>query len=272
MTTHGSTLPANDRTAPPGAPAAPAGVGSTRRGLLHWAAALGGGTLLTACGSSTSPAAPAAAPERPDRISDPEQALELLRAGNARFSAHPEQHTTHPAAHRLRIAEGQHPFAIVLSCADSRVPPELVFDQDLGDLFVVRTAGQVVAPPVLGSIQYGVEHLHVPLIVVLGHESCGAVGATLEAVRTGSAPSGTAIDSLVEAIRPAAEQALAETDADSGSEADEAQHLAEAVRLNVAAEVAQLSADPLLAEAVDGGHLRVVGATYDLHEGTVTFL
>ncbi len=256
--------------------ALPAQRGTSRRGMFRWGASLGGGALLAACGatgprtdpgSTGSPAAPGAVHERPEQISDPEQALELLREGNARFTAHPEHHTGHPAEHRLRIAGGQHPFAIVLSCADSRVPPELVFDQDLGDLFVVRTAGQVLAPPVLGSIQYGVEHLHVPLLVVLGHEGCGAVKATLEALESGSAASGTAIDSLVEAIRPAAEQALA----DAGPGADEEHRLAEAVRLNVAGEVAQLSADPLLAEAVEAGRLRVVGATYDLHDGAVTF-
>ncbi|WP_432496332.1 carbonic anhydrase [Kineococcus auxinigenes] len=237
---------------------------TTRRGLLRWGALLGGGALLTACGDGDEQVvAPGAVQERPEEITDPDQALELLRQGNARFTAAREQHTAHTVRRRLQVARGQHPFAIVLACADSRVPPELVFDQGLGDLFVVRTAGQVIAPPVLGSIQYGVEHLHVPLLVVLGHEGCGAVGATLEAVETGAASSGTAIDSLVEAIRPAVERARAA--------ADEEHVLAEAVRANVADEVAALSADPLLAEAVRAGRLRVVGATYDLDDGAVLF-
>ncbi|NAZ85631.1 carbonic anhydrase [Kineococcus indalonis] len=245
MNTGGTTLPEDDP-------------GATRRGVFRW------GALLSACDSTGASAAPAAVPERPERVSDPDEALELLRAGNARFVAAPEVHHAHPAAHRLHLAEGQHPFAIVLSCADSRVPPELVFDQDLGDLFTVRTAGQVVAPPVLGSLQYGVEHLHVPLLVVLGHEGCGAVKAALEAVEAGSAPSGTAVDSLVDAIRPAAERALAGV--------DEAHRLDEAVRLNVADGVAALEADPVLAGAVQAGRLRVVGATYDLQDGAVAFL
>ena len=245
---------------------------ATRRGLLRWGALLGGGALLSACGSDSvavvpgAPGKPGKPPHRPEEVTDPEQALQLLRAGNARFATAHARHPDATTAHRLHVAEGQHPFAIVLSCADSRVPPELVFDQGLGDLFVVRTAGQVSAPSVLGSIQYGVEHLHVPLLVVLGHEKCGAVSATLEAVQKGSAPSGTAIDSLVEAIRPAAERALA------GTSTDETHRLAEAVRFNVADEVAALAADPLLAAAVTAGHLRIVGATYDLHDGTVAFL
>ncbi|WP_432573898.1 carbonic anhydrase [Kineococcus sp. SYSU DK005] len=263
MKTEGSTLPARTRRTAAGGTAGAVEQGATRRGLFRWGAVLGGGTLLTACGTQRAPAAPAAQ-ERPERISDPDEALELLRRGNERFAAAPERHSAHTAAHRVRIASGQHPFAIVLSCADSRVPPELVFDQDLGDLFVVRTAGQVVAPPVLGSIQYGVEHLHVPLLVVLGHEGCGAVSATLEALQQGAGPSGTAIDSLVDAIRPAAQRALAG--------ADEAHRLGEAVRLNVLDGVSALAADPVLAEAVHAGRLRVVGATYDLQDGEVAFL
>ncbi|GAA4976045.1 carbonic anhydrase [Kineococcus glutinatus] len=259
MTFEGSTLPARTRTAGAGE-----GTGTTRRGLLGWATALGGGALLTACGTDDAPVVPGAAQQRPEEITDPDEALELLRQGNARFAAARAQHPDSTPARRRQVARGQHPFAIVLSCADSRVPPELVFDQGLGDLFVVRTAGQVLAPPVLGSIQYGVEHLHAPLLVVLGHERCGAVSATLEAVEKGSGPSGTAIDSLVDAIRPAAERALAGT--------DEAHRLAEAVRLNVGDGVAALAADPLLAGAVEAGHLRITGATYGLDDGAVAFL
>ncbi|WP_459646002.1 carbonic anhydrase, partial [Kineococcus sp. NUM-3379] len=213
MRTTGSTLPAHSRattTAPAPAPA-PDGAGSTRRGLLRWGAVLGGGALLTACGRGGPEVLPGAPHARPEEITDPDEALELLLQGNARFAAAHSQHRTHTAKRRLQVAEGQHPFATVLSCSDSRVPPELVFDQGLGDLFTVRTAGHVLAPPVLGTVQYGVEHLHVPLLVVLGHERCGAVSATLEAVQKGSAPTGTAVDSLVDAIRPAAEQALTTT-------------------------------------------------------------
>ena len=272
MTRQGSTLPARTSVATAAnttdtvsrSSVSDTGASTSRRGLLRWGALLGGGTLLAACGSGEGEVVAGAAPERPEEITDPDQALDLLRQGNARFVAAREQHTAHTIERRLHVASGQHPFAVVLACADSRVPPELVFDQGLGDLFVVRTAGQVLAPPVLGSIQYGVEHLHVPLILVLGHEKCGAVSATLEAVQTGAAATGTAIDSLVEAIRPAVERARA------GS--DEAHLLAEAVRCNVTGEVETLTTDPLLAEAVAAGHLRIAGATYDLDEGVVTFL
>ncbi|WP_432512714.1 carbonic anhydrase [Kineococcus sp. SYSU DK001] len=261
MNVRGSTLPARaaDRRTAGSAPDR----GTTRRGLLRWGALAGAGTVLTACASGGEPAGPGAPPGRPEVVDDPDQALELLREGNARFVTAHEQHTAGTLQRRVHVASAQHPFAIVLSCADSRVPPELVFDQGLGDLFVVRTAGQVLAPPVLGSIQYGVEHLHVPLVLVLGHENCGAVSATVDAVRHHSAASGTAIDSLVDAIRPAVERARAGT--------DETHLLAEAVRTNVAAEVSALAADPLLAHAVDAGHLRIVGATYDLDDGHVTF-
>ncbi|WP_432547621.1 carbonic anhydrase [Kineococcus sp. SYSU DK004] len=257
MTTHDHTASTTtSTTATAGAPA-----GTTRRHLFRWGAALGGAAAVTGCARSVSRAA---APARPEQVSDPAQALDLLREGNRRFSAAPERRTPISAHRREHLADGQHPFAAVLSCADSRVPPELVFDQGLGDLFVVRTAGHVVAPPVLGSLQYAVEHLHVPLVLVLGHSSCGAVSATLDAVRDASAPTGTAIDSLVEAIRPAAGRALTGPDPEH--------HLADAVRFNVAAGVDALSQDPLLGHAVGAGHLRVVGATYDLREGTVTFL
>ena len=236
-----------------------------RRGLLRWGALAGGGALLAACGS------PARAAEETstesgshEPITDPAVALQELQDGNARFVAGRVEHPAQSTARRAEVAEGQHPFAAVLSCADSRVPPELVFDRGLGDLFVVRTAGQVVADPVLGSIQYGVEHLHVPLLVVLGHSGCGAVKATLEAVQQNAPASGTGVDSLVEAIRPAAQEAL--------GTAAEASRLDVAVRLNVENIVASLGADPVLAAAVTEGRLRIVGATYSLEDGAVTFL
>ncbi|WP_432493118.1 carbonic anhydrase [Kineococcus gypseus] len=269
MSRGGTVLPASTGTSTTGGQAPEGAASTTRRGALRWAAAVGGGALGvgTSLGAGSAQAAGALHP-RPEQVSDPQQALELLRAGNARFAAHPQQHHGTTRARREALAEGQHPFAAVLSCADSRVPPELVFDQDLGDLFTVRTAGQVIAAPVLGSVQYGVEHLHTPLVVVLGHERCGAVKATLEAIASGAGPSGTAVDSLIEAIRPPALAAIEALGAGAPAEA----LLAEAVRRNVLAQVAALAADPVLAHAQAGGHLRVVGATYDLHEGTVTFL
>ena len=109
----------------------------------------------------------------------PEQAWDRLKDGNERFAAERSENPDLGAARRQQLVVGQHPFAAVLCCADSRVPPELLFNQGLGDIFVVRVAGNVSEPFVLGSIDYAVEHLHVPLIVVLGHEKCGAVTAAL---------------------------------------------------------------------------------------------
>ncbi|GAA4964302.1 carbonic anhydrase [Kineococcus glutinatus] len=189
---------------------------------------------------------------------DAAAALEELQRGNARFAAGAVEHPAQGVDRRAQLAGGQQPFAAVLSCADSRVPPELVFDRGLGELFVVRTAGQVLSPPVLGSLQYGVAHLGVPLLVVLGHSACGAVQATCDAVAAGAGPSGTAIDSLVDAIRPAAERAAA-----AGLDA--------AVRANVEDVVADLGGDELLAAAAAAGRLRIVGAVYDLATGEVTF-
>ena len=197
-------------------------------------------------------------------ISDPRTALEELRKGNARFVSDALEHPALGSERRSEVARGQQPFAAVLSCADSRVPAELVFDRGLGDLFVVRTAGQVVAEPVLGSLQYGVAVLGVPLLLVLGHTACGAVQAAVDAVASGAPASGTAIDSLVAAIRPAAEAALAQ---DGGTDA-----AAGAVRRNVEDRVASLRADAVLGAAVSDGRLEVVGGVYDLTTGVVTFL
>ncbi|MFN8081693.1 MAG: carbonic anhydrase [Kineosporiaceae bacterium] len=193
------------------------------------------------------------------------QARELLEQGNARFVAGSPERPDQTAARRTIVATGQHPFAAILSCADSRVPPEVLFDQGLGDLFVVRSAGQVVDKAVLGSLQYGAEHLKTPLIVVLGHSACGAVKATIEAVETKAKPSGTAIDDLVTAIKPAvleAEEVGAEGDAMVDA----------AVGINVEKTVEALKADAVLGEFVAKRELKVVGAVYSLTTGEVEWL
>ena len=116
----------------------------------------------------------------------PADAVARLKSGNAAFVAHPEEALPITAERRTQLAKGQTPFASVLSCADSRVPPEVIFHTSLGDLFVVRTAGQVSDHAVLASLEYAAEHLHVPVIVVMGHESCGAVKAAVETPPTTS--------------------------------------------------------------------------------------
>ena len=188
----------------------------------------------------------------------PASALAALTRGNRRYVAGRPAHPHQSSRLRHNLVKGQHPFAAVLSCADSRVPPELVFDEGLGDLFVVRVAGNVVDDAITGSLEYAAEHLHVPLIVVLGHTNCGAVDATIR----GGEPH-THIESLVNAIRPAVEQARTE----SGS------LLTNAVRDNVKLAVKQLrESQPILGKMLQDRKIEIVGAVYDLDKGTVEFL
>lgn len=187
-------------------------------------------------------------------------AMDRLKEGNKRYAGDGARHSNQTKARREEVAAGQHPFAVILGCADSRVPPELIFDQGLGDLFVHRVAGNIATEELIGSMEYAVEHLGVPLIVVLGHEKCGAVSATLGG---GEAPGH--IGSLVEAIRPVVEK-WRETSSDTPAVDD-------IVRANVLHVVEQLkSSEPILAEFVKEGKLAVVGARYDLEEGTVDFI
>lgn len=175
--------------------------------------------------------------------------------GNQRYVAKKPLHPNQSAERRAEIAKSQHPFAIVLGCSDSRVPPEVIFDQGLGDLFVIRVAGNIVDNAVLGSIEYAVEHLHPPLVMVLGHKKCGAVSA---AVAGGHAPGH--INSLVEAIMPAVERAR-----------NRAGDLVEnTVRINVDMAVGQLkSSEPILAQLSREGKLMIIGSRYDLETGAV---
>lgn len=194
-----------------------------------------------------------------------DSALRELMDGNKRYVA--GQSTRAPLtgdSRRAELANGQRPYAVVLSCSDSRVPPEIIFDKGLGELFVVRVAGNIADPVVLGSIEYAAEHLKSPLVVVLGHERCGAVTATVDA--KGKAPGN--ISSIVTAIRPAV------TEAKKTCPSQEKAELVEcAVAANVKHSEAQLTKKSrILKHLVDKGELRIVGATYDLDDGTVTFL
>ena len=189
----------------------------------------------------------------------PGEALARLKAGNQRFIGSQLQHPHQTAKRREELATSQHPFAIVLGCADSRTPPEVVFDQGLGDLFVLRVAGNVLNDETLGSIEYAVEHLGAQLIVVLGHERCGAVKAARETIAAKAKAPGH-IQSLVKAIQPAVE---ATTGAD-------AEITAKTNELNVAQ--ALRGSAPILKEKIAAGKLSVVAAHYDLDTGTVEFL
>ena len=189
----------------------------------------------------------------------PMEALARLKAGNGRFVGNKLQHPHQTAARRTELAMGQHPFAIILGCADSRTSPEVVFDQGLGDVFVVRVAGNVLNDEALGSIEYAVEHLGAHLIVVLGHERCGAVKAAKEAIAAKAKAPGH-IQSLVEAIRPAV-KATAGADAETTAKT----HV-----LNVVHSLQHST--PILHEMVESGAVAVVGAHYDLDIGAVEFL
>lgn len=191
--------------------------------------------------------------------------LERLIDGNQRFVG-AQMAACKASAPTIRemLAKGQKPFAIVLSCSDSRVPPELVFDQGLGEIFVIRVAGNVPDPIVLGSIEYAAEHLGSPLVVVLGHERCGAVTAAVDAP---AAPEGN-IGAIIKAIAPAVKQAKKDL-----PKAEKAELVQAAVTDNVASVVTALPAQSkVLANMVKEGKLSIVGATYDLDDGKVTFL
>ena len=182
-----------------------------------------------------------------------------LLEGNARFAAGKPQYPNQDAARRAATATGQKPFAVIVGCADSRTPPELLFDQGLGDLFVVRVAGNVIDAPALGSVEFAVANLGARLIVVLGHEKCGAVSAAVAALKGAPAPPGH-IGSLVEAIKPAAAQARAAA----------GDPMENAVNANARRVVEQLkTTSSVLRPFLDRGELRVIGARYELASGKV---
>jgi carbonic anhydrase len=218
-------------------------------------------------------------------IVSPAEAISRLKDGNGRYTSgnpHPDESSEEraymaknsyenagmtflgmtadqAAKRRAELTKSQHPFAIIVSCSDSRVPPEIVFDQGLGDLFVLRVAGNVIDDHSLGSIEYAVDHLAVRLILVLGHQRCGAVKAARETIAAkGTAPGH--IQSLVTAIQPAVEiTAKGDLEATIMANVD---HVVQALR----------SSTPILKPKADSGQIRVVGAYYSLDTGSVTFL
>ena len=190
----------------------------------------------------------------------PELALQQLMEGNLRYAQGNASHPHQSLERRAELVSGQHPFAVILGCSDSRIPPELIFDQGLGDVFVIRTAGEVVDNASLASIEYAVEHLDVPLVVVLGHDSCGAVTA---AVQGGEAEGH--LGSLMDFIRPAVEQAREAgegSDLLNGSIDNNVFNIVEALK----------SSQPVLSEKVEAGELMILGARYRLDSGLVEIL
>ena len=192
-----------------------------------------------------------------------EAALERLMAGNARFVSGSVRAPRRDAVRRVEVANEQRPFAAILACADSRVPPEIVFDEGLGDLFVVRVAGNTAVDPlVVGSLQYAVEVLGTPLVFVLGHSQCGAVKAAIDLVDTGNVPPGD-LRSVVSPIVPAVE-AVART--------PEAERLDAAIEENVHRAIVRLRGDELLAPRVARGSILVTGGIYQLESGQVELI
>ena len=196
-------------------------------------------------------------------------ALKRLRDGNARFVSGRRNREAQPnETRRAEIADGQEPFAIILGCSDSRVPAELVFDQGLGDLFVIRVAGNIVAPSQIGSVEFAAALYHTRLVVVLGHTQCGAVLATLDELQQPKDNQSNNIRSIVDRIRPSVEPLLS----------DESPHGSEllvqrAVRANVDFSVNQLRHGSEILEAlVENDSLLIVGAEYSLETGEVEFL
>ncbi|MFF7177462.1 carbonic anhydrase [Streptomyces sp. NPDC008121] len=246
-----TTSPRTSPSTPPTAPAV-----SRRRAVLTLtaAASLAAGVPAARATTLTSPTPSPSGRTRAEKPPTAARALAELRAGNARFAALRQLHPHEDAARRAAVAVSQHPFALILGCVDSRVPPELVFDQGLGDLLAIRSAGQVLDEAVLGSIQFGVTELGVPLVVVLGHERCGAATAAVEFVRTGKPAEGH-LARLVEEIAPAAR----ETRALPGDWVENT------VRANVARIRRRLARDEAFDRAL------IVGARFDLDTGKVAF-
>jgi carbonic anhydrase len=257
---------------------AAAPVTSRRRFLttaLHTTLVAGaGGAALSACAASdtssdqgTAPA-PAAQtigtnppnPPSPPPVVDGNQALRRLLDGNARFVADREENLDEGVARRVAVSKGQQPFATVIGCVDSRVPIELIFDQGLGDLVVVRSAGEALDHSVTGSLEFGVAELHTPLLMVLGHQRCGAITATIKALDAGqrTAEAGE-MGYLVDSLAPAVRQV-------EGTPGD---RLTNAVHANVDLTLAKLRQSSVIGPLEKAGKLKLVGAYYELDTGKV---
>jgi carbonic anhydrase len=231
-------------------------IGPSRRSFVHLTvSALGLALGGTAFAKETK------APPKPQNVLSPDAALKRLMQGNARYvdgvtRRHDFRHE------REALADGQNPFAAVLSCADSRIAPEYAFDTGRGDLFVCRVAGNFAGTETIASMEYAVAVLNTPFILVLGHDACGAVDATLKALKDDKPPPGH-IPSLVDAITPAAKAAMQQ-----GGEV-----LDKAIRQNVIDTVAKLkAAAPILNAAAEQGKLKIAGGIYRLPTGTVDLI
>jgi carbonic anhydrase len=195
-------------------------------------------------------------------------ALALLRGGNNRFIADVRSRENLPSrARRVELAAGQAPFAAILGCSDSRVPVEIVFDQGLGDLFVIRVAGNIVAPSQIGSVEFAAEKFGTRLVVVLGHSQCGAIVTTLEQLQRPKENQSHNLHSIVDLVRPSVEELLA-----SDLKHDLSRLIHEAVRANIRASVKRLRhGSEIIENLIQNDGLRIVGAEYSLETGEVDF-
>ena len=227
----------------------------SRRNLLKFGAvAVGTGTLTTGLSSRLVVSQPVATP----KDITPEQALQMLMEGNQRFVNRKTQNSTNRDIRRIRaFAQNQYPFASILSFADSRVPSEIIFDQGFGDLFMCRIAGNVATAEEIGSLEFGTYVLGSKVLMVMGHERCGAVTA---AIKGGEFPG--QIGSLIDAIQPALKRANIKTN----------NQLEEAVKANVSFQVQNLKKSPVISELIQKGNLKVVGSYYDLDTGLVSLV
>jgi len=201
-------------------------------------------------------------------VIEPREALARLREGNRRFAAGaPGLDPLMARATRAQLVAGQCPWAIVLGCSDSRVPVEMVFDQGPGDLFVVRVAGNIVAPTQMGSVELAAERFGTRLVVVLGHSRCGAVTAAVDEVRQAGGAMSPGLEAIVDLIRPSVEGLVAPE-----HQYDRDTLISEAVRANIRASVSRLrTGSEVLARLIRNGGLAVVGAEYSLETGLVNF-
>jgi carbonic anhydrase len=186
------------------------------------------------------------------------EALQQLLAGNKRFLSGRLEHPNHCEESRRGLVQGQEPIAVVLTCADSRVPPVDVFDQGLGDIFVVRVAGNIINDHILGSIEYAVSHLHTPLVMVMGHSSCGAVSAVAQGVK---------LNGHIASLTPSIDAALKKT---KGLEGHWTNNAAKELALTTARKIEE--SEPIVADLVNEGRVLVVASYYDLETGEVILL
>jgi len=228
----------------------------SRRNLIKLSAGAVSGALVTsAIGSNLTTPKPAIAQNNSDLT--PDEALKNLLDGNQRFVQSKRQNPHQDFGRLQEVAKGQKPFAAILGCADSRFPSEIVFDQGLGDLFVCRVAGNVATPEEIGSLEFGTLVLGAKVLMVIGHERCGAVEATIKGAQVPGQ-----IASLIDAIKPAVSRAK-----DLPGDA-----LENTCKANIALQVERLKTSPVISELITAGKLKVVGGYYDLDTGTVTMV